>query len=217
MKQKHIMIVGLVIFGISKSFGQSEKEVGFISLFNGKDLSGWIDETAVYHVEDSCIVMRPTQEMGGNLYSENIYGDFILKFDFLLTPAANNGLGIRHDKVSNDRAYSGMELQILDNDDPQYHDLKPDQYHGSIYGIAPAKKGFLKKTGQWNTQEVTAIGDDITVKLNGVVILQVNLKKALEFKAAQEYSKAVVNPVGHIAFLGHGSVVKFKNISIKPL
>lgn len=217
MKLKHIMIVGLVIFGISKSFGQSEKEVGFISLFNGKDLSGWIDETAVYHVEDSSIVMRPTQEMGGNLYSENIYRDFILKFDFLLTPAANNGLGIRHDKVSNDRAYSGMEVQILDNDDPQYHDLKPDQYHGSIYGIAPAKKGFLKKAGQWNTQEVTAIGDDITVKLNGVVILQVNLKKALECKSPQEYSKAVVNPVGHIAFLGHGSVVKFKNISIKPL
>lgn len=217
MKLKYIMIFGLVIFGISKLVGQNDKEVGFISLFNGKDLSGWIDETSVYHVEDSCIVMRPAQEMGGNLYSKKTYGDFILRFDFLLTPAANNGLGIRHDKVPNNSGYSGMELQILDNEDPQYHDLKADQYHGSIYGIAPAKKGFLKKAGQWNTQEVTAIGDDITVKLNGVVILQANLKKVLAYKATEEYSKAVLNPVGHIAFLGHGSVVKFKNISVKPL
>ena len=45
---------------------------------------------------------------------------------------------------------SGMELQILDNTADVYANLQPYQYHGSVYGVIPAKKGFLKPVGEWN-------------------------------------------------------------------
>jgi len=213
-----ILLLGLLFcLGTQGIYAQQKKEKGFLTLFDGSNMDAWQGNTQEYVLEDGCIVMKPTQEMGGNLYTKQSFGDFVLRFDFLLTPGANNGLGIRHDIVPNDKGYSGMELQILDNEDPQYKDLKAYQYHGSVYGIAAAKRGYLNKPGEWNVQEVIAKGDDITVKVNGTVILQANLKTALKDKPESSYMKAVLNKTGHIAFLGHGSEVKFRNIRIKPL
>lgn len=211
------LLILFLSFGSLAVHGQHKIEKGFTMLFDGRNMDAWTGNTTEYVLEDGCIVMKPTQEMGGNLYSKQAFSDFILRFDFYLTPGANNGLGIRHDIVPNDKGYAGMELQILDNEDPQYKDLKPYQYHGSVYGIAAAKRGFLKKPGQWNSQEVIAKGDHITVKVNGKVILNTNLKEALKDKEAGSYMKEVLNKSGHIAFLGHGTVVKFKNIRIKEL
>mgnify|MGYP000751565466 CR=1 FL=1 len=59
-----------------------------------------------------------------------------------------------------------MELQILDNTAPMYAKLQPYQYHGSVYGIIPAKQGFLKSVGEWNEEEVIAQGNKIKVILN---------------------------------------------------
>ena len=216
--KKGISLIALIMaMGFQSLLAQTKPEKGFKTLFDGSNMDAWQGNTTEYVLEDGCIVMKPTQEMGGNLYSKQAFADFILRFDFLLTPGANNGLGIRHDIVPNDKGYSGMELQILDNEDPQYKDLKPYQYHGSVYGIAPAKRGYLKKPGEWNTQEVIAKGDQITVKVNGTEILNTNLKEALKDKPAGSYMDAVLNKTGHIAFLGHGTVVKFKNIRIKEL
>jgi hypothetical protein len=117
-----------------------EAAAGFVSLFNGQDLRGWTGENHSYAVEDGTIVIRPT-ESGGNLYTEKEYSDFIFRFEFRLTPGANNGLGIRT-PLQGDAAYVGYELQILDNDAPVYAHLKPYQYHGSVYGIIPAKRGY---------------------------------------------------------------------------
>jgi len=218
MLPKKISLILVLTFTMLAGIVQAQKsEKGFIVLFDGTDMDAWQGNTTEYVLEDGCIVMRPTQEMGGNLYSKDQFSDFVLRFEFLLTPGANNGLGIRHDIVPNDKGYSGMELQILDNEDPQYNDLKPYQYHGSVYGIAPAKRGYLKKPGEWNTQEVIAKGNKITVKLNGTVILKTDLEKAVKDMPSGSYAKAVFNKTGHIAFLGHGSVVKFRNIRIKPL
>ena len=217
LKSGILFLVILLSQGLQGIFAQQKKEKGFTKLFDGTSMNSWQGNTEEYVLEEGCIVMKPTQEMGGNLYSKQVFDDFILRFDFQLTPGANNGLGIRHDMVANDKGYSGMEIQILDNEDPQYKDLKPYQYHGSVYGIAAAKRGYLQKPGQWNTQEIIAKGDEITVKVNGIVILETNLKAALKDKPKDSYMKAVLNKTGHIAFLGHGSIVKFKNIRIKEL
>lgn len=216
IKFKILTLCMLIILG-GEAFAQKPLEKGFTYLFDGKNLDAWQGNTKEYVLEDQCIVMKPTQEMGGNLYTKQTFDNFILRFEFLLTPGANNGLGIRHDIVSNDKGYSGMELQILDNEDPQYKDLKAYQYHGSVYGIAPAKRGFLKKPGEWNTEEVIANGDEITVKVNGEVILKTKLTEALKGKPTDSYMPAVLNKSGHIAFLGHGTVVKFRNIRVKSL
>lgn len=192
------------------------EEDGFISLFNGKDLSGWIGNTIGYEAEEGILIVVPDRG-GGNLYHENQFGDFILRFEFKLTSGANNGLGIRAPLVG-DAAYLGMELQILDNSAEKYKDLKPYQYHGSIYGVVPAKRGYLKPTGEWNMQEVTAKGTRITVKLNGTVIVDADITDAIQNGPMDgREHPGLKRDSGHIGFLGHGSRVEFCRIWIKEL
>ena len=191
---------------------------GFVSMFNGEDLTGWVGATDTYVVEDGVIVVRPERGGGGNLYTDKAYSDFIMEFEFKLTPGANNGLGIRT-PLSGDPAYVGMELQILDNTADHYANLDPRQYHGSVYGIAAAKRGFLKPVGEWNHQRVVANGPDIEVILNDESIVKVNLDEAHE---AGEFMSGRPHPgmyqtIGHIAFCGHGDVVFFRNLRIKEI
>ena len=159
----------------------------------------------------------PKGEGGGNLYTEKEYSDFIFRFEFQLTPGANNGLGIRA-PLEGDAAYVGMELQILDNEAPIYADLKPYQYHGSVYGVIPAKRGFLKPVGEWNYEEVVVKGKNVKVILNGTVIVDGNIEEASK-NGTMDHNEhpGLLRDKGHIGFLGHGSVLWFRNIRIKEL
>ncbi len=195
---------------------EEEKTEGFRSLFNGKDLTGWTGKNHSYKVEEGTIVVRP-DDSGGNIYTEKEYDDFVFRFEFKLSPGANNGLGIRT-PMQGDAAYSGFELQILDNTAPVYANLKPYQYHGSVYGIIPAKRGFLKPVGEWNSEEVWIKGDDIRITLNGTTIVEGNLKEATRNGTADgKEHPGLERTGGYIGFLGHGSLVWFRNIRIKEL
>jgi HEAT repeat protein len=197
-------------------WAEKKLEDGFVSLFSGEDLTGWVGDKKGYGVEDGKIVVFPARG-GGNLYTEKEYSDFLLRFEFKLTPGANNGLGIRA-PLEGDAAYAGMELQILDNSAEKYKDLKPYQFHGSIYGVVPAKKGHMKPVGEWNEQEVIADGRRITVKLNGVVIVDADINEAsMPNTMDGRDHPGLKREKGHIGFLGHGSRVEFRNIRIKEL
>lgn len=200
-----------VVFGAAS--GPPADEAGFAPLFNGKDLTGWTGDTKGYVVEDGEIVCRP----GGNLYTEQEFSDFVFRFEFKLTPGANNGVGIRAPLVGN-AAYDGMEIQILDDRDPQYKDIHPYQAHGSIYGVVPAKRNQLKPVGEWNTEEITAKGRQVEVVLNGVTIVDADIDKASATGTIDgKPHPGLKNEKGHIGFLGHGTVVEFRNIRIKDL
>ncbi len=163
------------------------------------------------------IVIKPGDDSGGNLYTEKEYSDFVFRFEFQLTPGANNGLGIRT-PMEGDAAYAGMELQILDNTATIYADLKPYQYHGSVYGVIPARRGFLRPVGEWNYQEVTVRGTKIRVVLNGATIVDGDIAEARDKGTMDgEDHPGLKNSKGHIGFLGHGSVVRFRNLRIKEL
>lgn len=229
MKRSYYVILSLIILAAltcmscknSSTIGQTEEgkqvvEDGFVPLFNGKDLSGWTGRGHAYGVEEGKIVIRP-EKSGGNLYTEKEYTDFIFRFEFKLSPGANNGLGIRTPKKG-DAAYVGYELQILDNTDSIYKDLQPYQYHGSVYGIIPAKRGYLNPVGEWNSQEVYVKGDDIRITLNGTIIVEGNLRDAsADGTMDGKEHPGLGRTTGHIAFLGHGSLVWFRNIRIKEL
>jgi hypothetical protein len=189
---------------------------GFLPLFNGKDLTGWTGNLAGYQAENGAIVVHP-EKSGGNLYSENMYGDFVLRFDFQLTPGANNGIGIRT-PLQGDAAYVGMEIQVLDNEHPKYSQLQPYQYHGSVYGVIPARRGFLLPTGEWNREEISIKGSQIKVTLNGTVITEGDLAAASK-NGTMDHKEhpGLLRTEGHIGFLGHGDVVHFKNIRIKKI
>lgn len=194
-----------------------EKANGYQLLFNGNDLDNWVGNKTDYVVEDNAIAIYPNGAGHGNLYTADEYSDFIFRFQFQLTPGANNGLGI-HAPLNGDAAYGGKEIQILDNTAPVYANLEPYQYHGSVYGLIPAKKGFLKPVGEWNEEEVYVKGDKIKVTLNGTVILDGDVKKATK-KGPMDHKNhpGIERHTGHIGFLGHGTIVRFRNIRIKDL
>jgi hypothetical protein len=197
----------------------AEKAEGFVPMFNGIDMSGWIGNLRDYVPRDGAIVCDPSHGGRGNLYTDREYADFIMRFEFQLTPAANNGLGIRT-PLEGDAAYAGMELQILDNEADVYRNLQIYQYHGSVYGVIPAKRGYLKPVGEWNSQEVIAEGSHIKITLNGTVILDGDIAQASKnfTETADHLSHpGLSNKSGHIGFLGHGSELAFRNMRIKDL
>jgi len=196
-----------------------EKKEGFKVLFDGTNMHHWTGNTAEYVTENGNMVINPKSDKGsgGNLFTKEEFSDFVFRFEFQLTPGGNNGLGIRS-PITGDAAFKGMELQILDNDAPIYKDLQVYQYHGSIYGTIPAKRGFLKPVGQWNYQEVIVNGPKIKVILNGTVILDADITDARKNGAADgKDHPGLLRDSGHIGFLGHGSPLKFRNIRIKDL
>jgi hypothetical protein len=215
MINRFLKISFLLAMGVSPNFGAPEP--GFISLFDGKDLNGWKligGHGPGYVVQDGRIVCPA--DGGGNLFTEKEYGNFVLRFEFLLTPGANNGIGIRA-PYEGDAAYKGMEIQILDDSDQVYKGkIRPEQYHGSVYDLIPARTGFRKPVGEWNEEEITANGRRITVKLNDVIILDASLDIIKEPKLLEKHPGAA-RTSGHIGFLGHGSHVEFRNIRVKEL
>jgi len=195
-----------------------EQRDSFVALYNGLNLDGWIGNKSDYVSENGEIVIHPTLSGGsGNLFTKDEYENFVLRFDFKLTPGANNGLGI-HAPLEGDAAYMGKELQILDNTAEKYAELKEYQYHGSVYGVAAAKRGFLKPVGEWNMQEVIVKDDLFVVRLNGETILEADLAVATQNGTLDgREHPGLAKKKGHIGFLGHGSEVRFRNIRIKVL
>lgn len=214
--KKISFIILLIVFGFVDLHAQSNS--GFISLFNGKNLDGWTGNKGGYRLENGAIVVHLGKDSSvGNLYTEEEFGNFVLRFQFKLTPGANNGIGIRA-PLEGDAAYLGMEIQVLDNSAEEYKDLHPYQYHGSVYGVIPAKRGYLKPVGQWNEEEIRADGTKIKVTLNGHVIVDGDIAPSIAKGTIDHKSHpGLGNKKGHIGFLGHGSVVYFRDIRIKTL
>lgn len=192
-------------------------EQGFIPLFDGKTTQGWTLVKGVgpgYVVKDGVLVCP--LDGGGNLLTEKEYGNFIFRFEFKTEPGGNNGVGIRT-PLEGDAAYQGMEIQILDDQHEKYKGkIKSEQHHGSVYDVIPARTGFLKPAGEWNTEEIWANKDHIRVTLNGVVITDANLSLVQDEGTLKKHP-GLRRKTGRIGFLGHGSLVEFRNIRIKPL
>jgi hypothetical protein len=207
MNKSHLIVLILVLFTFAANLraDESSKGDGFVTLFNGVDLKGWVGDTDGYKAVDGVLICQAGKDKGGKIYTAKEYADFIFQFEFKLTAGANNGVGIRAPLTGNP-SKNAFEIQILDDSAKKYAKIKPTQFHGSIYKRAAAKRGHLKPVGQWNRQEIRAEKNLITVILNGVKI--VDRADVARFKKPSK---------GHICFLGHGSQVEFRNIRIKDL
>jgi 3-keto-disaccharide hydrolase len=193
------------------------EEAGFVSLFDGQSLNGWILVKRVGHgyaIKNDLLICPA--DGGGNLFTQKEYSNFVLRFEFRTDPGGNNGVGIRA-PLRGEAAYVGMEIQILDDTAPVYKGkLRPAQYHGSIYDVVPARQGFLKKVGEWNQEEITANGRRIAVKLNGTMIVDADLDLIKDADTLKKHP-GLARPRGHIGFLGHDTRVDFRNIRLKEL
>lgn len=198
------------------------QEATWKPLFNGNDLAGWTGDLNGYSVKDGVLVCN---KGGKNLVSEKIYSDFAFQFEFKLEESGNNGIGIRVPPGGHP-ASQGMEIQILDHHGSRYETeatfangskrtlswLKPWQYHGSIYGIVPAKIGYLKPVGQWNEETIIAIEDHIVVILNGQIIVDAHLDKTVPVDGGPH--PGMRNQSGHLMLAGHSDRMEFRNLQV---
>ena len=193
-----------------------EKEAadGFTSVFDGKTLKGWEGKDHGYAVEDGVLVCR--EKVGRNLFLAKEYADFVFRFEYRLGPGGNNGVGIRA-TLEGTPAYTGMEIQILDDTHSKWAGLEPYQYNGSVYGAVAAKKGHHKPVGQWNAMEIMGKGSRIKVALNGTVIVDVDLDTVGPKSIHGGELKGLHNTKGRIGFCGHGDRLEFRNIRVKTL
>jgi hypothetical protein len=174
-------------------------------LFNGKDFTGWTGDTANYKIDGANVTCPAGAK---TIATEKEYGDFILDFEFKLGTAGNNGIGLRVPKDGTPHL-GGMEIQILDS---KYEKAKDYQMHGSIYGVVPAKTGYLKPAGEWNHQTIICIEDHVKVIVNGAVIVDAYLDQVSPIDGHEH--PGLRNPSGHLMLLGHNDHVEFKDLRI---
>lgn len=189
---------------------------GFTPIFNGSSLDGWAGPVDNYEIVDGTIGCKKGK--GGTIYFDEKLKDFVVRLEFKTPPGGNNGLAIRY-PGKGDTAYVGMcELQVLDNTAEKYKKLDERQYHGSAYGMVAAHRGYQRPVGEWNYQEVTVKGMNVTVELNGTVILDADLSQVdpATFMGKKGHP-GLKNEDGYFGFCGHGDAVQFRNVAIRKL
>ncbi len=199
-----------------------EKAEGFEMLFDGTSLHKWHGNKVDYNVKNGEIAVESRSRGGswiGDLYTNDEYADFIFRFEFKLTPGANNGVGVRS-PGEGDSAYVGYEVQILDHYNDIYKGwLAPYQYHGSLYGIIPAKnRDALKPVGEWNSEEIYMKGSYIRVTVNGQVVTEGDIVEASKNGTIDGNDHpGLKRTSGYIGFLGHGDRLWIRNVRVKKL
>jgi hypothetical protein len=190
---------------------------GFVELINGKDLSNWQGAVDSYEVKNGSIVCKPGK--GGDLLTKDEYENFILRFEFKLPPAGNNGIALRT-PLGGHSSSDGLEIQVLDSDGYNAAHpnapLLPYQFHGSLYHCVGAKHGYLRPVGQWNFEEIEVRGQKIKVTLNGTKILDVDIDQ-LDRSQIEHPPKGLDRRSGFIGLAGHDDPVEFRSFKVKKL
>lgn len=195
------------------AFGQElpNAENGYEPLFDGRSLAGWegAGEAAekCWKVADGQIVC--TGEKGPWLRSAAQYGDYNLRLEYRLKAGGNSGVYIRVPEDGNHHgAGAGIEVQILDDAAERYRALKPYQYTGSLYAIAPAREHVGRPAGEWNELEINCLGTRYRVVHNGRVILDADEKT--------HPSLAERRTRGHLGLQNHSEEVWFRKVRVGP-
>jgi hypothetical protein len=191
---------------------------GFEKLFNGKDLSGWTvnkgGKMEAWGAENGVLFVNGSG--GGWLMTDKEYGDFELRLEFKLPPKGNSGVALRSAMAGNPAFEAGMEIQLLDDEWHRKHlaDLKVSQLTGSVYSIQGPDRDALKPIGQWNSMRIVAKGKHITIELNGVTTVDVNLDN---YKNKAKEHPGMLHEKGHLGLQSHDGRVEFRNLYVKPL
>lgn len=184
-------------------------EIGYQSLFNGQDLTGWEGAgqaaSVCWQVENGLLMC--TGSKGPWLRSKQQYSDFNLRLEYKIKAAGNSGVYVRVPENGNHHGKdAGVEIQILDDFSPKYKDLKDYQFTGSVYAVAPAKEHVGREVGEWNSLEIDCFGNRYRITHNGVLIVDADVEK---YPALAERL--------HRGFLGlqnHSEEVWFRNIRV---
>lgn len=201
-------------------------EQGWKALFDGRSLAGWevAGEAERYRVANGVLEFLARGE-GGHLFTHEDFRDFQLRLEFCIARMANSGLFLRAARDGSNPAFSGCEVQILDDFDWEEvtgSKLEPWQFTGSLYGAVPSgDRGALRPVGEWNTYEVLYRGQRLAVALNGRTLYDVDTH-ALEPASGEPFAKRA--ETGFIGLQHHGAegvegevVVGFRGVFVRRL
>ncbi|MCA9081686.1 MAG: DUF1080 domain-containing protein [Planctomycetaceae bacterium] len=201
----------------------------FRNLFSTEGLAGWtVEDGRIEAWQREGNGVRCSGAGAGWLVTDATYSDFILRFEYRLPQNGNSGVAIRCADPKNP-TFSGMEIQLLDDDAPKYANLKEAQYTGSLYyKVAPQQKAPLSPANQWNTCEIRCVGDQLEVLVNQEMVNQIALREAdlntipanqvqTVSSAQSPWKLAERPPLGRIALQGHPGGVEFRNVALRDL
>ena len=188
---------------------------GWISLFNGKDLTGWkqLNGNAKYEVVNGAIVGTSTMDSPNSfLTTEKDYGDFIFECDLMVDNKLNSGIQFRSlSKLDfmNGRVH-GYQMEIDPSDRKWSGGIYDEARRGWLYpgDLNPGAQGAFKKN-EWNHYRIEAIGSDIKTFVNGVPVAHI-----VDDLTLSGFICLQVHGIGKDK-LKDGTQVKWKNIRIK--
>lgn len=207
------------------------------SLFDGKTTNGWhtYGKDAVgeaWKVVDGTLMLDPSNKQGwqikggGDIVSNESYGDFHLQLEWKISSKGNSGVIFfvqDEPKKYNYIWYTGPEMQVLDNDG--HADGKIIKHRaGNLYDLVAGVEGAVKPVGEWNLVDIINEKGTLTLKLNGVTTVTTtlgddawkNLIKNSKFSKGEspDFGKIFT---GHIGLQDHGDQVWYRNIRIQRL
>jgi hypothetical protein len=214
---------------VPNTLTQAEREAGWRLLFDGATTAGWRGYNADsfpaqgWEVRDGSLV---TVEGGGggDIVTEEEFGDFELSLEFKITPGANSGIFFGAiDQPGKPMWASAPEYQILD-DSAYVADGTDMTRHltGQNYDLHASSEKALKPVGEWNVARIVVRRPHVEHWLNGVKMVEYELGSpewealvaASKFSVYPEYGRATS---GHIGLQDHGTEVSFRNIKLRPL
>lgn len=199
----------------------AEKAAGWRLLFDGRTLDGWRgfkkpEPGAGWQVIDGCLVRAGP---AGDLITTGVFDDFELTLEWRVVPGGNSGVFFNVDEQSDYVWQTGPEMQILDN--TEHHDGKNTLTSaGANYALHQAVRDATRPIGLFNEARLLVRGNQVTHWLNGVKLLEYELKSD-DWKRRVAESKFASMPrygtldAGHIALQDHGDRVWFRNVKIR--
>ncbi len=227
MKLIHSLLVLLITaptgWAADNQLTDAEKEEGWILLFDGRTLDGWMtssEKSSLRPVEKHSI--NPHRCGGYMMIHKQPWANFVLKLDFRISPGCNSGIFFRtwplQPKPGKDVGYNGLEMAIDDTRGAGYHDT------GAIYDLVKPSKNAMKPAGQWNHVVITCDKSRIRIELNGEPVTAMDLDQWSETSQRPDGTRHKFGVAwkdhprkGYIGLQDHGKDCWFKNIKLKPL
>lgn len=203
---------------------------GWILLFNGKNLDGWVTsakQPSARDVDRKAHAINPHGCGDYMMIHEKQWADFVLSVDFKLSQpegrTCNSGVFFRTYPLTplpgKDVGYNGLEIALDGTDTAGYTDT------GAIYDLVRPGRNAMRSVGEWNRLILTCNKNLISVEINGEVVSEMDLEKWKEAGKRPDGSTHKFSEFayrehprrGYVGLQDHGSDVWFKNIKLKPL